>query len=484
MPGVSTTPVEDWLLRAIEEGVESVCLFADAVGTPDRTRATTARLRAARPDLLIATDEEGGDVTRLQPLTGSSLLSPLALGRIDDPDVTRASGRVLGRMLRAVGVDWTFAPVADVNVDPRNPVIGVRSFGGDALKVAGHVRAMVAGIQGVGVAATAKHFPGHGDTHVDSHEALPTLHADVELLDTRELAPFRSAIAEDVAAVMTGHLLVPSLDDGAPASLSSSITTGLLRDRLGFRGVIVTDAVEMGAVAGADGAELGRAVVAALRAGADVVCLGASRQQDAFDAAVAAVTAALEAGELDVRVLTRAAERRQSLRARSRAVLAVTNDETDDLEMLARACHRSLAVAGDVRVGTRGIDVLRIAPAPGYAAGDTRWGVAEHLGAAGLDVQTLSGLPSDDSRDLVLEVRDAWRVASLTNLLDSAVARRPDAVVVDMGWPTPGLSSCRGSVSTHGAGDLASALAACALTGTDPYHLATTILATTRLEFP
>jgi beta-N-acetylhexosaminidase len=483
MPGVSTHPVEPWVLRAIDAGVESVCLFADAVGSIERTRDTVDRLRRANPRLLVATDEEGGEVTRLEPLVGSSVLSPLALGVIDDEAVTRATGRRLATMLRSVGIDWTFAPVADVNVDPCNPVIGVRSFGGEAGAVARHVAAFVEGVQGRGVAATAKHFPGHGDTHVDSHEALPTVSASGDVLSARELAPFRAAVTAGVASVMTGHLLVPSLDPEAPASLSAAVTTRLLRQEFGFSGVVVTDAVEMGAVSGPRRERLAAAVVAALRAGADVVCLGAADQESALESAVLAVQAALDSGEVDIRTLEAAARRRAALRVFTSANVAPIDAAVDD-EIIAGAAAGALVVTGDIRLTGRGIDVLRIAAPPGYAAGETRWGVATPLGELLSDVREIEGMPQGTDRDLVVEVRDAWKQPALVARLDAVCAVRPDAVVVDMGWPMPTMPSTRGSLTTHGTGDLIGAVAAAVLAASDPRRSARSVLAATRLEHP
>jgi beta-N-acetylhexosaminidase len=481
MPGVSTHPVEPWVSAALANGVQSVCLFAEAIGSPERTRETVRALRAISPDLLISTDEEGGEVTRLQTNAGSSFLSPLALGVVDDPAVTRATGRLLGGMLRASGIDWTLAPVADVNVDPRNPVIGVRSFGGDATQAADHVAAFISGVQAVGVIATAKHFPGHGDTHVDSHESLPTVDADLSLLRARELVPFRAAIDVAVASVMTGHLLVSAVDPDAPASLSRAVTTDLLRDELDFAGVIVTDAVEMGAVSGPAREQLPAAVVTALKAGADVVCIGAADQERALEASAAAVFAALAAGDLDVEVLVVAAERRSALMAGRDHELADSSVE-DDEALVADAAVRSLRVHGNPLVTGRGIDVLRTSAAPGYAAGETRWGVARHLAAFGLDVRIVAAAPQTADRDLVIEVRDAWKRPELILALDEATRLRPDAVIVDFGWPARVLPVSRGSITTHGTGNLSSALAACQLAGRDARELALSILTDARLE--
>ncbi|SCD75877.1 beta-N-acetylhexosaminidase [Streptomyces sp. SolWspMP-sol7th] len=188
-PGFAGTTAPDWLLRRIGEGLASVGLFGRNVAGDGQLTALTAQLRAEREDILVAIDEEGGDVTRLDVNTGSFIPGNLALGTVDDPELTRSVAAELGRRLAACGVRFNWAPSADVNSDPDNPVIGVRSFGADPALVARHTAAYVEGLQSAGVIACVKHFPGHGDTNVDSHLALPRIDASAEVLRARELAP-------------------------------------------------------------------------------------------------------------------------------------------------------------------------------------------------------------------------------------------------------------------------------------------------------
>ena len=242
-PGPS---VPGWLLRRVEDGLGGVCLYGS--NRHADIGAVAALLHGARPSVVVAADEEGGDVTRIEATTGSSLPGNAALGAVDDVELTRAVAGALGARLRSLGVDLDLAPCADVNSDPDNPVIGVRSFGADPALVARHTAAFVSGLQAAGVAACAKHFPGHGAVTVDSHLALPT----VAEVGERELAPFRAAVAAGVAAVMPGHLRVPALDD-APASVSRRVLVDLLRGSLGFDGVVVTDALDMGGIGGPAG---------------------------------------------------------------------------------------------------------------------------------------------------------------------------------------------------------------------------------------
>ena len=234
-PGFVGTTAPDWLLRRIGEGLSAVGLFGRNIVSPGQLAALTAQLRAERDDLLVAIDEEGGDVTRLEVRTGSSFPGNYALGTVDDTELTRAVARELGRRLAECGVDLNWAPSADINSNPDNPVIGVRSFGADTALAARHTVAYVEGLQAAGVAACTKHFPGHGDTNVDSHHALPRIDVELDTLHARELVPFRAAIAAGSKAVMSAHILLPALDPDRPATLSPQILTGLLREELGYK---------------------------------------------------------------------------------------------------------------------------------------------------------------------------------------------------------------------------------------------------------
>ncbi|CAN5778335.1 hypothetical protein BH23DEI1_BH23DEI1_21700 [soil metagenome] len=249
------------------EPIAGVCLFSRNLVDPERGRDLIADLRdAAGREVLVSIDQEGGGVVRLAALPSPP--SAMALGAADDEVLSKALGAVTGRGLRAIGCTVDFAPVADVQIDSANPVIGDRSFGADPERVARHVAAFVRGLQGAGVAATLKHFPGHGDVAVDSHLALPRLDASRERLERLEWAPFRAGIEAGAAAVMTAHLLVPALDPEWPSTLSRATLEGALRDALGFDGVVFTDALNMRAIA--DRWSAPQAAVLALAAGADV----------------------------------------------------------------------------------------------------------------------------------------------------------------------------------------------------------------------
>jgi beta-N-acetylhexosaminidase len=299
-PGFEGTTPPDWIRRWLGEGLGGVVLFARNIRDHEQVARLTATLRAERPDVIVATDEESGDVTRLESARGSSRPGNLALGVIDDPTLTEEIARDLGTELAAVGINLDYAPAADVNSNPDNPVIGVRSFGADPDLVARHTAAWVRGLQSAGVAACAKHFPGHGDTDVDSHLDLPRIVADPDRLATTELRPFRAAIDAGVQAVMTGHLLVPALDARWPATLSRRMLTDLLRDELGFSGLVITDGIEMRALTRRYG--FAEAAVRALIAGVDAICVGGDHagEEDARrirDAIIGAVRAGILAEE-------------------------------------------------------------------------------------------------------------------------------------------------------------------------------------------
>jgi beta-N-acetylhexosaminidase len=246
----------------------------------------------------IATDQEGGIVARVQPpATQSPGGMALAAGRSTAD--AGALARITGRELRAIGVNQDYAPDADVNVNPANPVIGVRSFGSDPALVSSMVTAQLRGYRDGGVTATAKHFPGHGDTTTDSHTGVPRIGHTRAQWETLDLPPFRAAIAAGAEAIMTAHIIVPALDPSEdPATLSKPILTGILRDQLHYRGVIVTDALDMQGVRDKYGDE--RIPVLALKAGADVLLKppADASGNGVFARQLAAVVDAVKTGEI------------------------------------------------------------------------------------------------------------------------------------------------------------------------------------------
>jgi len=278
------------VLGAVQSGeIGAFCLFGGKnIHSPAHLREISDTLAAAAraggfPPPLIGIDQEGG---QLMAVTGGATELPgnMALGATRSLALAQAAGWVLGRELRALGASMNFGPCLDVNVNPANPVVGTRSFGDDPAWVADLGVALTLGLQAEGVLASAKHFPGHGDTSSDSHFDAPVLHHTRERIDAVELRPFRAAIEAGVASIMSGHVVYPVFDPAAPATLSRPILTGLLRDELGFGGLVLTDAMDMAAVN--RGGSLA-SVRAALNAGVDLVLMGHLPDQMALHAAVA-----------------------------------------------------------------------------------------------------------------------------------------------------------------------------------------------------
>lgn len=219
--------------------------------------------------LFIATDQEGGRVKRItQGVT--QFAGNMALGSCDDPDLTAYVGRITGIELRNLGVNMNLAPDVDVNNNPDNPIINTRSFGSDPALVAAHGVAYIKGLQGGGCLAVAKHYPGHGDTAKDSHKTLPVVSSTLDELQRVEFVPFSAAIKAQVASVMSAHILYPEVEKAnVPATLSHTFLSELLREKYGFDGIVMTDDLEMGAIAGS--MNIGQASVAAVNAGADLI---------------------------------------------------------------------------------------------------------------------------------------------------------------------------------------------------------------------
>jgi len=252
---------------------------------PDLTMVLSRLQAEATIPLLVACDLERGAGQHLEGL--SRFPHIMALGAADSPELAYEQGRLTALEARSAGVHWVLAPVADVNSNPGNPIINVRAFSGDAERAATLVEAFVKGCQEHGALATAKHFPGHGDTDVDSHAALPVIRASRERLERIDLPPFRRAIAAGVASIMTGHIAVPALDPSlTPATLSEPIITGLLRQELDYDGLVVTDAFNMAGVAEGYGEE--EAAIQAVRAGCDLILMPPNplRVLDALERAV------------------------------------------------------------------------------------------------------------------------------------------------------------------------------------------------------
>ncbi|GGS79086.1 MULTISPECIES: glycoside hydrolase family 3 protein [Streptomyces] len=482
-PGFVGTEAPDWVLRAVADGLSSVVLFTRNIVTPEQVARLTERLRAENPALIVAIDEEAGDVTRIESATGSSRPGNFALGTVDDPALTEAVAADLGRELRAAGVSLDYAPSADVNSNPDNPVIGVRSFGTGTDVVSRHTAAWVRGLQSAGVAACAKHFPGHGDVAVDSHHDLPAYRAGREEIEARALPPFRAAVEAGARAVMSAHLLVPAYDAGLPATLSRRVLHGLLREELGFDGLVVSDAIEMAAVTRAYG--IGGAAVRAVAAGVDAVCVGGESAEESVTELLAdALAGAVAGGELPAERLADAARRvgefaEWSVKLRESAAVPAGSAAG----IGAVAARRAVRVTGDAGALPLGSapHVVELAPVTHLAiAKETPWGVAAPLrerlpgttsvrvhapepadGAAGWEERALRPAAG---RPLVVVVRDAARHAWMSRAVAELTRARPDAVLVEMGLPHP-LTAGAAQVFTHGASTASGVAAAEVLTG-------------------
>jgi beta-N-acetylhexosaminidase len=453
-PFQGTTP-PPWILRALERGLAGVTLFGpNVVGD---TVALNAALRSASAvEPVIAIDEEGGDVTRVAYAEGSPYPGNAALGVVDDVEVTRQVYAAIGGDLARLGINVDLAPCADVLVPGGSAVVGPRSFGSDPDLVARHVTAAVAGLQGAGVAACAKHFPGHGSTADDSHLALATVSGTLADLRVRDLPPFAAAIAGGTLAVMPGHLRVPELTGDLPATLSAAAVTGLLRGELGFNGAVICDALEMKAASGAFG--IPEAAVLAVRAGVDLLCLGRETDEEMYHAVRSALADAVASGRLSGDRLAEAADRVAALRAWLATAREVDGpgapDAAEDAAIGLLAARRALRRSGPVPGPLVDPLVIEVEPEENIAAGRFTWGFARWAAVRRVDPEAGDGaaagpiIAAAEGRPLVLAVRHGAGALPLVNELLGA---RPDAIVVDMGapaWtPPPGTAY----LATYGA---------------------------------
>ena len=313
--GLEVSPDVKRLIR--EFGVGHVILFARNVAGPEQVAGLNRELQETARDaghdtpLLIAVDQEGGRVARMGPPW--TVWPPLrGLGRTGSEDLARRMGAALAAECASAGIKCDFAPIVDVDTNPQNPIIGNRSFGDDPDLVGKLGVAMIEGLQGGGVVACAKHFPGHGDTDLDSHLALPTVEQSRSRLDDVEIRPFKRAIAARVATIMMAHVLYPELDPEYPASISKPIVDGILRRELKYDGVVLTDDLEMKAVA--DRWTPDTSAVLALQAGCDIVpvCNTHDAQVTAMEGAVRAV----ESGDVPFKAMDDSLRRIRSLKER------------------------------------------------------------------------------------------------------------------------------------------------------------------------
>ncbi|MEO6259527.1 MAG: glycoside hydrolase family 3 N-terminal domain-containing protein [Thermoanaerobaculia bacterium] len=433
------------------------------------TAHLTRELQAvARIPLLVSADLEAGPGMRF---TDTTYWPPaMAVAATGDPSLAEAEGRIVAREAAALGVNHILAPVADVNIDPDNPVINARSFGEDPQEVSRYVAAFIRGVQSQHVLATAKHFPGHGDTHVDSHRALPVIEATRARLDTVELVPFRAAIDVGVHSVMIGHLAVPALDSEPvpvraapheenpygthasevpqhgtlPATISVKIVDGLLRRELGYDGLVVSDAFNMGGIT--EHFEAGEAAVLAFEAGIDQVMVSADP-----DAAIAAVKSAVQSGRLSEERIDQSV--RRILAAKSLVGSAVAEagqifriiDSQEDRDVASDIARRAITLVRE-QPGTLplhpDVKVLLVTVTDGSPTSslanledDLRWRLEHSIEVAALDARSrdedlASILSSAERVDLVLlalavRARSGSGEISLPDAAIALVARLP-----------------------------------------------------------
>lgn len=462
-------------LRSFAPG--AVVLFGRNVGSADALRALVTELRAIDTlPPLVAVDQEGGRVARIgDPL--APLPSAMAVGAAHDVDACERLGMLLGRDLARLGVSVDFAPVADCALEPANTVIGTRSFGSDPVLVGRFAGAFARGLEMGGVAATIKHFPGHGSTAVDSHLALPHVTIDEATLRSRDLLPFAAAISGDAAQlVMASHVVVEALDAVNPASLSPRILTGLLRDELGFDGVACTDCLMMDAIARDPGTVAG--AVAAFAAGADLLLIGHSL--DLAREAADAIAAAIETGSIPRARLDDAVRRVRALRERY-AVPRPYGGELDAGLPLALATAAVTAMRGDIRLrddrpvtvisfegdafdGAGGARVER--PSLSTALRARRWKsevMRVALDPDPDDIDLLLGhLPALGDRNFVLTIRRAHLHDAQRAAVERILAVVPDAIVISVNEPYDALLWPQARTVACLYGDDAVAFAGCA----------------------
>jgi beta-N-acetylhexosaminidase len=414
-----------------DNAIRAVCLFRKNMTDEAQLRRLTGRLRAIMGDkALIAIDQEGGSVVRATWLPSPP--SGMALGAADDPALCRDVGAAVARGLKSLGFNWNFAPVLDLNNNLDNPVIAERSFGDDPQRVAMLAQAWMEGSLSEGVSCCVKHFPGHGDTHVDSHRDLPTVAKSRDELESLEFKPFRATL--NAPAIMSAHIVYQALDPEHPATLSRTILNDLLRKEWGYQGVIITDGMDMQAIAGRYGA--GAAAVQALAAGADMVmALGTPEtQQETIDA----IANAIESGMLPMQELRERVERLDRLAHAYPCEACAYSSEENDRSLMTRAWQQGLTTYRNPAPLQRGSRVRLVARADVVSDGVSEAGVpavkiAEMLKQLyDVDLVTYDNAEAFDWASLPYDGR-AVILASTTRLRYGARARaqwKPDLHLV------------------------------------------------------
>jgi len=451
--------------------VGGVILFARNVDSPRQVAELTnalqrAALESGHPGLLISMDQEGGRVARLTENKGfTEFPGAMAIAATGDVENARRVAQALAAEMRAVGINTDFAPDLDVNNNPANPVIGIRSFGSDPARVAACGVAFLEGLQAEGVLAFGKHFPGHGDTGVDSHVELPLVPHDRARLEAVEFVPFKAAMAADVAGIMSAHVTFPAIDatPGLPATLSPKVLTGLLRDEMGYGGLLVTDSLEMGALA-QSGYPVPLAAATALEAGADLLLF--NRDHALHRAAFKEIRAWLQDGRIPEARLNEAVRRILQAKARFGLLQPALVDAT----VADAACGTAEAKTLSRAVAAQAITLVRAGTPPALPlTPDAKLLVVETPAADGLGralnvpfivvdeqptrEQRQSALSmARDGRPVILALADAARYPRQRELVEAFTETASPVIVVALRTPydLAGMAEGPALLATYG----------------------------------
>jgi beta-N-acetylhexosaminidase len=456
-PGTTPDTAPLGALRAFGPG--ALILFARNVGTTGELRELVGALReTASPPPLITVDQEGGRVERIQHGV-AALPSAMAVGATGDVGLAEKLGTLLGRDLARLGINVDLAPVADLSLQPRSVVVATRAYGDDPERVGAFAGAFAHGLERAGVAATVKHFPGHGSTAEDSHVALPRVTADAATLRTRDLVPFARAIGDRAASiVITAHVVIEAFDPDRPATISRKVLTDLLREELGYDGIIATDCLEMDAIAGGVGTV--RGAVEALAAGADLLLI--SHHLELAQQAAEAIVAAVRDGEIPLSRLQEAHERVRGLRERL-ARPASLDEPVDDGWPLDAARRAVTVLRGDalLRAGKpvtvisfEGMAVDNAATSGARARADETPSLSSALRRRGWKSEVmrvplepaaedvdllLEHVPALGDREFVVVTRDAHLYPGQREAVTRILALAPDALIVSARSPYDAL---------------------------------------------
>ncbi|MCG7310158.1 beta-N-acetylhexosaminidase [Brachybacterium sp. ACRRE] len=440
--------------RLLDQGLGGVILHSRNVRSAGQLRRTLATMREHQGDLVVGVDQEGGRISHLTRADCPESPGAAALGVVDDVRMTRDCARELAAHLAGLGIDASYSPVVDVQSDPENPIIRTRSFGADPALVSRHAVAWIEGTQECGVAACAKHFPGHGATAVDSHLGDAVDRRDWKQIEEIDLAPFRAAIDARVAQIMTSHVRFPALDD-TPTTLSRRLVTDIARTELGFTGVIISDALEMAAIAGRVGVAEGAAQ--ALAAGVDQLCI-AEPDPALHDRVLDRLEEAVGSGELDVAALETSSERVRAMHRAARSVRESANEGSPPAPRVSEdgagmtAARRAVDSTDALSTLTRPV-VVDLYRRPKAALEWDGWDLATLVrdrcdGADGLSTTTSEDLDIESAlelatgRSLVLAVQDPFLNSWQRPIAEEIRRQRPDLTLVSTGLPDPGARLC------------------------------------------